>query len=174
MGGFSLNALAAPLLTPLGGNDRILVLIRLKGGNDGLNTIIPIYDFGTYKTNGLPFTSLSLKLGASTRIGYAQNYFQVDKAMEQWCHESNQRVGYDNHNLSHFTSSDVWNSAKPEIESIEDKSGWLARYLLHQQPDYLENLPEIPGAIKVNSGSNIAFNNPDRIDLAVNFNTRIS
>ena len=29
-------------------NDRVLVIIRLKGGNDGLNTVIPQYDFDTY------------------------------------------------------------------------------------------------------------------------------
>ena len=29
-------------------NDKVLVIIRLKGGNDGLNTIVPIYDYGTY------------------------------------------------------------------------------------------------------------------------------
>ncbi|MBK7010499.1 MAG: hypothetical protein IPH36_18650 [Saprospiraceae bacterium] len=80
-------------------------------------------------------------------------------------------VGYQDHNLSHFTSSDIWNTANPAIETDANKSGWLGRYLLNNQPDYLENLPEIPGAIKVNSGSNIAFNDPERIDLAVNFNT---
>ena len=172
MGGFSLNALAAPLLTPPGGNDRILVLIRLKGGNDGLNTIIPIYDFGTYK-NKRPtiYIPQSETWSLNQELAMPKTTSRLTKLWNNGAMKVISGVGYDNHNLSHFTSSDVWNSAKPEIESIEDKSGWLARYLLHQQPDYLENLPEIPGAIKVNSGSNIAFNNPDRIDLAVNFNT---
>ena len=29
-------------------NDNILVIIRLEGGNDGLNTIVPVYDYGSY------------------------------------------------------------------------------------------------------------------------------
>jgi uncharacterized protein (DUF1501 family) len=80
-------------------------------------------------------------------------------------------VGYPEHNLSHFTSSDIWNSANENIESDSNKSGWLARYLLDKTPDYLENLPEIPGAIKISSGSSITYQTADRIDLAVNFNT---
>ena len=39
---FLTNALSDSL------SDRVLVLIRLKGGNDGLNTIIPVYDYDTY------------------------------------------------------------------------------------------------------------------------------
>lgn len=31
-------------------NDRIMVIIRLKGGNDGLNTVVPVYDYGTYQS----------------------------------------------------------------------------------------------------------------------------
>ncbi|MBK7010498.1 MAG: twin-arginine translocation signal domain-containing protein [Saprospiraceae bacterium] len=62
MGGFSVNALAAPLLNPPDGNERILVLIRLKGGNDGLNTIIPVYDFDQ-KASDLLFTYHWLTLG---------------------------------------------------------------------------------------------------------------
>lgn len=39
----------SPLLAALAGapDDRVLVLLRLKGGNDGLNTCIPLHDFGT-------------------------------------------------------------------------------------------------------------------------------
>ncbi|MFM2395049.1 MAG: hypothetical protein RLZZ546_3032, partial [Bacteroidota bacterium] len=64
-----------------------------------------------------------------------------------------------------------WNSANVNIESSTDKSGWLGRYLENQNPDYLNNLPQVPGAIKINSGSSIAYYNKDKIDLAVNFNS---
>lgn len=172
MGGFSINALAAPLLNPPGGNDRILVLIRLKGGNDGLNTIIPIYDFGTYKSKRPTiYIPQSETWSLNSELAMPKTTAKLTKLWDSGAMKVINGVGYGNHNLSHFTSSDIWNSAQPQIETLEDKSGWLGRYLLNEQPDYLENLPEVPGAIKVNSGSNIAFNNPDRIDLAVNFNT---
>ncbi|MDA7502313.1 DUF1501 domain-containing protein, partial [Chitinophagales bacterium] len=80
-------------------------------------------------------------------------------------------VGYDNHNLSHFTSSDIISSANQAIEQDSDKSGWLGRFILNENPDFLENLPDTPGAIKISSGSSIAFQNSEQIDMAVNFNT---
>ena len=51
IGGANLTAAAPSRLTTALANadsDRILVLIRLKGGNDGLNTIVPIYDYDFY------------------------------------------------------------------------------------------------------------------------------
>jgi len=175
-GGYSLSAMNHSALLPAlvsgGADDRILILVRLKGGNDGLNTIIPLYDYSTY-ISGRP------------RIGIAQNnILNLDAAhgipntmqnlMPLWNNGSMKvinAVGYDNHNLSHFTSTDIWSSANENIESATDSSGWLGRYILDKFPDYLENLPAVPGAIKISSGSTITFHNSDRIDLAVNFNT---
>ena len=176
MGGFGVEALASHslALTGAGGEDRILVLIRLKGGNDGLNMIVPVFDYGRYKTN-----RPTIGIAQADLIGLDGNgMFAMPKTMQKlkpiW-DEGHMKiinsVGYPDHNLSHFTSSDIWNSANQGIEMDMDKSGWLGRYLLNQHPDYLENLPEAPGAIKINSGSNIAYQNPDRIDLAVNFST---
>lgn len=176
MGGFGVEALASHslALTGAGGEDRILVLIRLKGGNDGLNMIVPVFDYGRYKTN-----RPTIGIAQADLIGLDGNgMFAMPKTMQKlkpiW-DEGHMKiinsVGYPDHNLSHFTSSDIWNSANQGIEIDMDKSGWLGRYLLNQHPDYLENLPEAPGAIKINSGSNIAYQNPDRIDLAVNFST---
>ena len=51
LGGLPVNKLfASPALSSLLANagDRILVIIRLKGGNDGLNTFVPVFDYGTY------------------------------------------------------------------------------------------------------------------------------
>ena len=52
LGGANLSASAPSRLTTALSNaeneDRVLLLIRLKGGNDGLNTIVPIYDYDSY------------------------------------------------------------------------------------------------------------------------------
>ncbi len=176
LGGFSISALATSSEAWItGGNEnRILVLIRLKGGNDGLNMIVPVFDYGTYKAN-----RPTIAISQSDLIGLDSNQmYAMPKSMaklkplwDQGAMKVLLSVGYPDHNLSHFTSSDIWNSANPEIDSDVNKSGWLGRYLLNGRPDYLNNLPEVPGAIKVSSGSSITFQNPDRIDLAVNFNT---
>ena len=55
LGNIPLTALSAsPLgmaLSNANNDNRVLVLVRLKGGNDGLNTIIPLFDYGTYLNN---------------------------------------------------------------------------------------------------------------------------
>ncbi len=175
MGGFSINAIAsAPMLmaTTSGINDRILVLIRLKGGNDGLNTIIPIFDYGTYKsqrpTIAIPGTEL---VNLNNKFAIPKTMSNVKNMWDKGAMKIVNSVGYQDHNLSHFTSADIWNSANKNIEQDKDKSGWLGRYILNQRPDFLTNLPEVPAAIKVSSGSNIAYQNEDKIDLAVNFNS---
>lgn len=176
LGGYSLSAMNNAALVPalMGGgvDDRILVMIRLKGGNDGLNTIIPLFDYSTYRNNrpriAIPQNEIINLNSAHGIPNTMQNLMPLwnDGAMKVI-----NSVGYDNHNLSHFNSSDIWNAANVEVENDANKSGWLGRYILNSTPDYLENLPDTPGAIKISSGSNIAFHNQDRIDLAVNFNT---
>lgn len=177
MGGFGLSALsAAPLHMALASSDnnRILVLIRLKGGNDGLNMIVPVYDYSRYKNNrpniAIPQNQL-IALGNDQKYAMPQTMNKLKPLWDNGYMKVINSVGYPEHNLSHFTSSDIWNSANENIESDSNKSGWLARYLLDKTPDYLENLPEIPGAIKISSGSSITYQTADRIDLAVNFNT---
>ncbi|MBC7885104.1 MAG: DUF1501 domain-containing protein, partial [Saprospiraceae bacterium] len=176
LGGFDISAMASAPLSMLtgGNNDRILVLIRLKGGNDGLNMIVPVFDYGTYKSN-----RPTIAIGQNDLIGLdSNNMFAMPRSMtklksmwDQGAMKVINSVGYPDHNLSHFTSSDIWNSANENIDYDQNKSGWLGRYMLDRRPDYLTNLPEVPGAIKVSSGSSITFQTPDRIDLAVNFNT---
>lgn len=176
LGSYSLSAMNSPaLLSTLAGggdDDRILVMIRLKGGNDGLNTIIPLFDYGTYQRNRpsiqIPRSEI---IDLNGEHGIPNSMQSIARLWNDGAMKVINTVGYDNHNLSHFNSSDIWNAANPDIDLDLDKSGWLGRYILNNDPDYLENLPDTPAAIKISSGSNIAFNNPDRIDLAVNFNT---
>lgn len=176
LGGFGIDAFAGipSLINGTQINDRILILIRLKGGNDGLNMIVPTYDFGTYRT-----MRPTIAIAQNDLIPLdANGAFAMPKTMNNllplW-NNGNMKiinsVGYPDHSLSHFTSTDIWSSTNKNIETSSDKSGWLGRYLLQSNPNYINNLPAIPGAIKVNSGSNITFQSPDRIDLAVNFNT---
>jgi hypothetical protein len=161
LGGLGISALtAAPISLASGGNnDRILVLIRLKGGNDGLNMIVPTFDYGTYKAN-----RPTIAINQSDLLSLGNGSFSIPKTMSKlmpmWDSGAMKiinSVGYPDHNLSHFTSSDIWNSANENIEQDQNKSGWLGRLMLNERPDYLTNLPEIPGAIKVSSGSNITY-----------------
>jgi len=146
LGGFSVGAMASPSLLPSflmeGPEDRILVLIRLKGGNDGLNMVIPVFNYSEYSA-----ARPSIKIPENDIISLSDKFGLPDtmESLTPLWNEGSMKVinsvGYDNQNLSHFSSSDIWNSANQNIQSSIDKSGWLGRYMLLQDPDYLENLP---------------------------------
>ena len=161
LGGASLKTLgASPIAHALSTaeTDRILVLIQLKGGNDGLNTIIPLYDYGYYAnqrpTIHIPehqITNLSAEHGMP-------NY--MDELMPLWQNGQMKvvhNVGYPNQNLSHFRSTDIWASASESNELVS--SGWLARWLDNEYPDFINQPPDIPPALQIGGSANLLFNN---------------
>lgn len=136
-------------------NDKILVIIRLKGGNDGLNTIVPIYDYATY-ANLRPTIRHDqndlLNLNADFAI---PNYMNSLESM--WGNGKMKvihGVGYPEQNLSHFRSSDIWASTD-EVNS--EPTGWWGRYFEDLYPDYLSNPPQDPPAIQIGSVGNLVF-----------------
>lgn len=147
--------------------DRILVLIRLKGGNDGLNTIIPLFDYGTYQSGrsniAIPenqVINLTGELGMPDTMGALENMW-LDGQMKVI-----NNVGYEDHNLSHFRSTDIWSAAVDADQPAQ--SGWLGRMLGEQFPDFLTDPPTVPPAIQMGSAGNLVFNNLDGFDMSLN------
>lgn len=161
-------AVSSPLAWALANTetDRTLVLIRLKGGNDGLNTIIPLFDYGTYQA-GRP----TIRVPQSDIINLSPEFGipnWMSDTMPLW--QGGQMkvvhsVGYPEQNLSHFRSSDIWASASDS--NVIDDSGWLGRFLQGQFPDYLTNPPAIPPAIQIGGSGNLIFNSTDSINMGV-------
>ena len=149
-----------------GNSDRILVLIRMKGGNDGLNMIIPLFDYGTYRdrrpTIHIPENQI---FNLSDEIGMPSIMNSLTPLWEEGKMKVVHSVGYPDQNLSHFRSSDIWASASEA--GVNDTSGWLGRLLDHQYPDYLDNPPPCPPAIQIGGTGNILFNNTDMTTLGV-------
>ena len=148
-------------------DDRILVLIRLKGGNDGLNTIIPLFDYGTYQSGrqniAIPqneIINLTGELGMPNTMNSLENMW-LDGQMKVV-----NNVGYENQNLSHFRSTDIWSAAVDASEPAQ--SGWLGRMLGDQFPDFLTDPPTEPPAIQMGSAGNLVFNNLDGFDMSLN------
>lgn len=104
----------------------ILVVIQLAGGNDGLNMLIP-YGDGLYYQNrptlAIPQAQV-LKLNG--QMGLHPNLTGLKGLYDQGKVAIIQGVGYPNPNLSHFRSTDIWQSALPT--GVTD-TGWLGRYL---------------------------------------------
>lgn len=136
-------------------SDRILVLIRLKGGNDGLNSIVPVYDFDLYANKRpniyIPENKL-IKLDNDFAI---PNYMSsIEGLWKEGGMKVVHGVGYEDQNLSHFRSSEIWATTTKDINT---SSGWMGRYYEEKYNDYLTNPPENPLAIQVGSGGDMIF-----------------
>jgi uncharacterized protein (DUF1501 family) len=107
-------------------NDRILVVIQLDGGNDGLNTVIPFADEGyaKYRRELRIAPGEILKLDGA--VGLHPQMKSAAKLFEDRRLAIVQGVGYPNPNRSHFESMAIWQHAR--LDSAEhDSIGWLGR-----------------------------------------------
>lgn len=107
--------------------DRILVLIELKGGNDGLNTVVPYTDTEYYKLRPNLAIAQDQVLRLTPTLGF---HPMLNPLMESW--EAQQLgivmgVGYPRPNRSHFRGIDIWHGGGDADEIARD--GWLARLL---------------------------------------------
>ncbi len=130
--------------TPAGAaarDKRVLVLIQLAGGNDGLNTLVPFGDSAYEKARpgiGIPKGQV-LKL--NDHVGLHPSLTGMKELYEEGKLAIVQGVGYPNPDRSHFRSMDIWQSAQPQNETPRD--GWLGRALewqFERQPALAEAL----------------------------------
>lgn len=121
-------------------NDKILVLIFLNGGNDGLNTLVPIDNYGVLSEVRphviLPENQL-IEITDGNAFhpgmqGFADLYNNSQLQVVQG-------VAYPNQNRSHFRSVDIWNTGSSADEFWSE--GWLGRYFDDLHPNYPENYP---------------------------------
>jgi len=120
--------------------DRKLILIFLNGGNDGLNTLIPIDQYGNLvnaRANVLMPENTILKLKDDVGLNPAM------QGMKELYDEGKlhilQSVGYPQPNFSHFRSTDIWTSASDSNQVVG--SGWLGREIYSKHPTYPTNYP---------------------------------
>ena len=107
--------------------DQIVLMVELKGGNDGLNTLIPFRDDNYHKAR----PSLRVKKSIPLKNDMAMNPY-LKKLLPLW-NEGNmawiQGVGYSNPSRSHFHSIDVWETASVKNDEVR---GWLSLVLPHR------------------------------------------
>ena len=121
------RALAQTVLPGLpGSNDRVLLVINLQGGNDGLNTVVP-YGLGDYYRYR---PSLGIPQGDVLRIddvvGLNPVLAPVKKMYDAGKVAVVQGVGYPDPDHSHFRSTEIWQTAQPKGY---ESTGWIGRYL---------------------------------------------
>ncbi|MFK7768471.1 MAG: DUF1501 domain-containing protein [Mariniblastus sp.] len=106
-------------------DEKIMVVVQLSGGNDGLNTVIPFGDDEYYKNRFTLAIQKSNVLKIDDHVGFHPALTGFDKLMQDNKLAVVQGVGYPNPNRSHFESMDLWHTAH-QMEST-DQVGWLGR-----------------------------------------------
>ena len=106
--------------------NRILVVVQLSGGNDGINTLVPFSDPAYARLRPTLGIAANEVLRVSDAIGLHPSLARVKGLYDQGKVAIMQGVGYPNPNRSHFRSMDIWHSATPETF---ERSGWLGRYI---------------------------------------------
>ncbi|MCZ7649021.1 MAG: DUF1501 domain-containing protein [Planctomycetota bacterium] len=164
-----LNALAREACAAPDADERILVVIQLAGGNDGLNTIVPIRDDAYYKLR--PNLSLKEKdlLKGGDDFAFHASCAGLKALYDNAQLSIVQNVGYPNPNRSHFTATDIWETASPD--GVQHR-GWLGRFfdaqckgaervtpesaiaLTQEAPLTLQGMKYIP----------VAFSTPEELD----------
>jgi uncharacterized protein (DUF1501 family) len=132
------SALAARQDPPAGGDrdrDRVLVVVQLIGGNDGLNTVVP-YGLDGYTRNR---KALRLQAGSVLKLDKEIGLHPALGGLKTLLDDGRlavvQGVGYPNPDRSHFRSMEIWESGRLEPGAIE--TGWLGRAL--------DDMPARPG-----------------------------
>jgi uncharacterized protein (DUF1501 family) len=118
--------LAAPTkATTQGRWDRVLILVELNGGNDGLNTLVPYADGRYYDARPRLAIPRERVLQLTGQVGL---HYALEPLMSSWQDGELawvQSVGYANPNRSHFRSIEIWETASDSDQILDE--GWLAR-----------------------------------------------
>ncbi len=120
--------------------DRILVIVQLSGGNDGINTVIPLDQYSTYmalRANIAIPQDKVLKLNAATGLHPAMT--GMKSLYDSGRLVVVQGVTYPSPNQSHFRGTDIWMSGSGFNQYVN--TGWAARYLDSQFPNYPVGYP---------------------------------
>lgn len=135
-------------------SDKILILVQLNGGNDGLNTFIPIDQYTNLsKVRSSIMIPESSVLKANDTIGFHPAMTGFKGLYDEGKMAVVQGVSYPNQNRSHFRSTDIWSSASDAEDYVS--SGWLGRYLDVNYPGFPEDYPndENPDPFAITIGS---------------------
>ena len=149
------SALVQSLLNTTALNsDRVLVIVYLNGGNDGLNTVIPLDQLSAYNTLrsniAIPQNKI-LGLDGNPATGLHPAMIGMRDLYNTGKLSIIHSVSYPNPDQSHYRSTDIWMTAVDADKTVE--SGWTGRYLEDRFPGYPTGYPneqmEDPLAIQI-------------------------
>ena len=137
-------------------NDHVLVLIQLSGGNDGLNTLVPVSNYGDYnslRSNiAIPLGKV-LKLDKYEKAGFHPSFTGMQQMYNQEKLSVLYSVGYPSPNQSHFRSTDIWLTGADSDQILN--TGWTGRFLGNTYANYPIGYPNatMPDPLAIQIGS---------------------
>ncbi len=159
----------SPLLRSLGrrsADGKVLVIINLSGGNDGLNTLIPIDQYSNLskaRNNILIPEDKVLPFWDKPAAGLHPKLSGLRDLYNNGMLSAIQAVGYPNPNYSHFRATDIWMSGSDSNENWT--TGWMGRYLDGQYTGYPKGYPTAampdPLAIQIGQMVSLTFMGPE-------------
>ncbi len=159
------NPIMSAMLNTYVETDKVLVIIQLNGGNDGLNMVIPLDQYSNYvnaRSNIAIAQNKVLSLTGTPTVGLHPSMTGLQTMYNEGKLRVVQAVGYPSPNFSHFRATDIWMSASNSNQELA--SGWAGRYLNDQYPNfpvgYPNNSMPDPLGIQIGSSTSLTFQGP--------------
>jgi uncharacterized protein (DUF1501 family) len=160
-----LKAFEKPMMVPAG--NKVVVVIQFSGGNDGLNTVIPVRNDIYYKERPKLGITKDKALIVTDEVGLNPALEAFKGLYDDGSLSILNSVGYPNPDRSHFRSMDIWHSASASNEYVN--TGWLGRYLDAQckgcdKPTQAMELDDVLSlALKGEQSKGLAFKDPQKL-----------
>ncbi|MFN4314697.1 MAG: DUF1501 domain-containing protein [Chitinophagaceae bacterium] len=160
-----LKAFEAPARVPAG--NKVLVVLQLSGGNDGLNTVIPVRNDIYYRSRPRLGIERDKALSLTDEVGLHPSLTTLKGLYDEGHLAIVNSVGYPNPDRSHFRSMDIWHTASTSDEYWH--TGWLGRYLDAQcsgcdKPTQAIEIDDVLSlAMKGNVHNGVAVKDPRRL-----------
>ena len=160
-----LKAFEQKNMVPVG--NKVVVVIQFSGGNDGLNTVVPISNDIYYRERPRLAITKDKALILTTDVGLNPALEAFKGLYDDGSLAILNNVGYPNPDRSHFRSMDIWHSASASSDYVH--TGWLGRYLDAQckgcdKPTQALEIDDVLSlALKGNEKNGLAFTDPRRL-----------
>jgi uncharacterized protein (DUF1501 family) len=160
-----LKAFERPMMVPPG--NKVVVVIQFSGGNDGLNTVIPVRNDIYYKERPRLGIAKDQSLLLTDETGLNPSLEAFKGLYDEGNLSILNSVGYPNPDRSHFRSMDIWQSGSASSEYIT--TGWIGRYLDAQckgcdKPTQAMELDDVLSlALKGEESKGLAFKDPKKL-----------
>jgi len=151
-------------------NDRVLIILQMHGGNDGLNCLIPVEKYDEYysrraniaipaKNSVRKYIPLDSTIASDAQVGLHPDMQAMKSLYDKGRLTVVQGVSYKNNNGSHFRGRDIWFMGGSADDYLQ--SGWVGRYLQGEfaPQQYPEDFPnnEMPDPLAIEMGNDVSL-----------------